>query len=128
MLETMFGMKGVALPHPISRIALATSLEALGVTWGSTFSGVVPAKGAVMWISALLLVVWFFPNTQQIMRRYRPAIRTARQAYEWQGLRSLRAVLEWRPTPLWMLFTVILFVTGTGFILGQTSEFLYFQF
>ena len=60
---------------------------------------------AIYWIFLLLLVSTFFPNTQQLMRNYRPAFETfkgeiTRARYKWT---------EWRTTTLWSVFVGILF-------------------
>ncbi len=128
LLTTMFGMNGIALPKALAASPIGPLLESLGATWGGSFSGVVPVQSALLWIIGLMPLVWLMPNTQQIMRRYRPVIRGRQSALAAPGgVLALRA-LHWRPTPLWMVFTVTAFVTGASFILGWNSEFLYFQF
>jgi alginate O-acetyltransferase complex protein AlgI len=72
---------------------------------------------------ALLLVAIVFPNTQQIMRRYRPAFET----YQGEIPRLHRRWLEWRPTMTWNLFCILLLVLSVLNMTGY-SEFLYFQF
>ena len=74
---------------------------------------------AVAWIVPSLAIVWFGPNTQQIMRSYAPALdlpaETGRLRLSWQP--STRAALA-----VWLI----------GFIaivkLNKHSAFLYFQF
>ena len=77
----------------------------------------------LIWILGLLLISVALPNTQQIMRRYRPAFET----YKGEILRLRWRILEWRPTRIWALFSSTIFVLA---VLGLTrvSEFLYFQF
>ncbi|MEM9237747.1 MAG: MBOAT family protein, partial [Verrucomicrobiota bacterium] len=85
---------------------------------------VVTQTRALRPIVAGLLIVWLLPNTQQFLRRYRPAL----------GLESLPAAKlgrrrwwQWRPTLPWLAFTLILlYAVGRDF--DQLSEFIYFQF
>jgi D-alanyl-lipoteichoic acid acyltransferase DltB (MBOAT superfamily) len=75
------------------------------------------------WIAALLAVAWFTPNTQQIMRRYRPVLRNA-----FTGDRSVRK-LEWRPTAAWLAATIVVALVALAMMAEHTrSDFLYFQF
>ena len=72
---------------------------------------------------ALLLIAIVFPNTQQIMRRYRPAFET----YHGEIPRLRWRWLEWRPTMTWNLFCIFLLLLSVLNMTGY-SEFLYFQF
>ena len=80
-------------------------------------------KIVILWIVFLLLTATLFPNTQQLLRRYRPGLTTnknelPRSRYPWE---------EWRPTLPWTLFITSIFVIAV-LSLNQISEFLYFQF
>ncbi len=104
ILASMFGFNGIE-PWP-DRSALIIKAS--------------HAQRAVM----CLLLVWALPNTQQVMRRYRPAL----------GVRELfrprpgpRRWWQWRPTPLWTVFVVVLLVV-TILQFDKLSEFIYFQF
>ena len=67
----------------------------------------------------LFAIVWFAPNTQQIMTRYEPALGRA--------VANPYAALIWNPMSGWALIAGIL--AGLGIrALGGTTEFLYFQF
>lgn len=75
----------------------------------------------INWTVILLAIVWFAPNTQQIMARFEPALgvpRDSAPAPRW---------LLWRPTPLLGMLTAALAFTVI-IHLHQRSEFLYFQF
>ena len=75
--------------------------------------------GVVNWIWILLAVVWFAPNTQQLLAAYRPALALlAGQTH---------ARFTWRPTPIYALVTAALALIAI-FNLHKQSEFLYFQF
>ncbi len=77
----------------------------------------------LMTLALLLMVVWFAPNTQQIMQRFRPA-------YE-QLTRQERAScpnwLQWRRNIGWGMVMSAMTVVAV-LHLSRISEFLYFQF
>lgn len=129
MLTGMAGLNGVAIPNAIFvRLGpISDVLADLGVT---TYLG----KGSqfaltYIWVTLLLPVVLFVPNTQEIMRRYRPALARfvtppgAAIAFAERVLGRL----VWRPTLLWAL--LVGSMASLGFLaLTSVSEFLYFQF
>lgn len=70
-----------------------------------------------------LVIAWFLPNTQEFLRRYRPALGMS----EFSTGSGKRKWWEWRPTPVFAVFTlVLLYVTAREF--DKISEFIYFQF
>jgi alginate O-acetyltransferase complex protein AlgI len=72
-----------------------------------------------VFLAALYVIVWVFPNTQQIMRRYDPVLE------EVEAPRLLK--LTWRPNLGSALAVGV--AAGIGILaLGGTTEFLYFQF
>lgn len=74
---------------------------------------------ALAWISVLLLIVWFTPNTQQIMANYKPALAVP------EGGSEKRWV--WQPSWVWLVVSVV----GTVYAIlsiSKLSEFIYFQF
>ena len=126
IFKSMFGLNGFVLPesylgHLNHLAGLGNYLLAIGWEFGDAglFKGVKEVAGLLF----LLLISVAFPNTQQIMRRYRPAFET----YKGEIPRLRWRVLEWRPTRIWALFSSTIFVLA---VLGLTrvSEFLYFQF
>jgi len=74
------------------------------------------------WFLSLSLILWLMPNLQQWMR-----YRTIPEADSQISSSRLLALIEFKPTLRWAIFTAAL--TGIA-ILGLTrlSEFLYFQF
>ncbi len=120
IVHAMFGGNGFALPD--------TWLAKWGTAgqWLATHEAVAFGKnngliggGAINWIWISLLIIWLAPNTQQIMRHFRPALDVP------PGTVLTR--ITWRPT----LLAAVL-VCSLGFValinLNQQSEFLYFQF
>jgi len=82
-------------------------------------------KPAYIWrvIPPALLMVFLLPNTQQFLRRYRPAL--GMEAF--QAKLGKRRWWEWRPTPGHAMLTlVLLYLTAREF--DKISEFIYFQF
>ncbi len=119
MLKAMAGLNGLVLPDFwLPKWGAAGQwLAAHGVRFGDTHDLV--GGGVVNWIWILLLVVWFAPNTQQLLAGYRPALALFAERYEgW---------LAWRPTPLNALLAAALALIAV-FNLHKQSEFLYFQF
>ncbi len=84
--------------------------------------GLIPARGQLLDIArvvAMAALIWFAPNTQQIMNRYEPALgRPIPNPYRW---------LVWQPSYGWAVLGAVL--AGVSLMtLGSSSEFLYFQF
>jgi hypothetical protein len=81
-----------------------------------------PMKTGI-WIGALGFIVWFLPDTHQIMSRYRYSLdnilyRTSKQQFK---------KIRWQATPLWAMITGVITAISIIYI-ARTSEFLYFQF
>ena len=119
MLKAMAGLNGLVLPDfwlP-KWGAVGQWLAVHGVRFGDTHDLV--GGGVVNWIWILLLVVWFAPNTQQLLAGYRPALALFPGRYAgW---------LAWRPTPFYALVAAAVALVAI-FNLQRQSEFLYFQF
>lgn len=118
MLQGMAGWNGVALPAAIAHRseALATALQGLGIRFET--GGGADFVLAWAWIAALAAVAFFLPNTQEVLRRYRPALDL--------GLPRLTG-WDWRPTAGWAAATAVLFALSV-LSLPEVSVFLYFQF
>jgi D-alanyl-lipoteichoic acid acyltransferase DltB (MBOAT superfamily) len=117
MLGGMAGLNGVTLP--VDYQPVLGGLAALGIGFGKpAYSGNWP------WLLLCLGVVWFAPNTLELMRRYRPALR-------WFVAEPSRPVgrtwLVWRPNRVWMIITMMVLLVSL-LNMAEVSEFLYFQF
>jgi alginate O-acetyltransferase complex protein AlgI len=109
----------------------ATALEAIGVRFEAP-----PAEDyeiqLICWAMLWIAIVWFVPNTQQIMARFRPAFAYTRAS--WRRNRPLLAfagvspgLLRWNPSVAGA--TVIGLLTALACLsLQHVSEFLYFEF
>jgi D-alanyl-lipoteichoic acid acyltransferase DltB (MBOAT superfamily) len=85
-------------------------------------------------VAAAFLIAAAWPNTYEIMRRYRPVIKMhstqARDLVVAQALPIHFIVQPWRPTPAWLIIIVSLALTSL-YILSRSQayvQFIYFQF
>ncbi|MEM8950714.1 MAG: MBOAT family protein [Pseudomonadota bacterium] len=86
---------------------------------------------ALFWLAGGLAIVWFAPNSLQIMRRYRPAIdpsgiTTSAPAPKGISGRLTRAI-AWRPTVPWAIASGVM-AAAAMLTFSKVSPFLYFQF
>ena len=119
LLKAMAGANGFVLPDAwLARWGDAGQwLLQHGVPFGATNDLIM--GGAINWIWITLLIVWFAPNTQQIMASHRPALDVPTS----DGARLLRWKLSIHTAlVVWLL----------GFVaiinMSRQSVFLYFQF
>jgi alginate O-acetyltransferase complex protein AlgI len=126
MLRSMAGLERFALPEQylpfVTRVpGLADRLESLGLRFESLkhFTG----EGDLLTLVGMLAVVWFAPNTQQMLQRFKPAYDPF-SGRPWAGP-VVR--FEWRRTNGWALVMSALTVVAV-LHLSRISEFLYFQF
>jgi alginate O-acetyltransferase complex protein AlgI len=75
----------------------------------------------LQWISALLLIAWCLPNTQQLLSRHRPAFDLYDHMKHSGGLR-----VHWAPNLLWGCFALgLLLVSLYYMVVEGYEEFLY---
>ena len=113
----MVGMHGVSL-HPALNTLIPDSISS-----GIFYKGFMPELKIntfelVEWIAIGLFIVWFMPNTQQILSHYVELTSKAQPR---------RYLLSWRPTKTFGLTTGFLFSTAI-LLFHKNSPFLYFQF
>jgi len=117
ILRAMVGMNGFAFPATwlAETGAFGQWLSSHGIDFSAGSSLI---SDSITWICASLFIVWFAPNTQQIMAEYRPALHIPETG---------KLKLCWRPS----LLSAVL-VWSLGFIaiinISKKSAFLYFQF
>lgn len=119
ILRGMAGANGLTLPVRLLPGHLETLLGGWGVNFGhlSAISHPGGLSGMAVWLTVLLAVVWFSPNSQQIMAKYRPAIEVV----------TTTSRVLWQPNMRWMMVTAAVLLYAFTEI-GKISEFLYFQF
>ncbi|MHC5114577.1 MAG: MBOAT family O-acyltransferase [Planctomycetota bacterium] len=76
-----------------------------------------------MMVAVLLVVVWCCPNTQQLMRRYRPGLEAPRKWEGWPPVGRWR----WRPITGWGLFMAALTLVALMHN-ARVPDFIYFRF
>lgn len=133
MLGAMTGANGIAIPEAIARSIgpIHQWLERAGVEvylgGGSQFAL------TYLWVGTLLTIALFAPNTQELMRKFRPGLHVGSLSTAGFSERAAREalgeprILEWRPTRFWSLAIAIALACGL-LSLTRISEFLYFQF
>ncbi len=124
IVKGMLGLHGVALPQSVfSHMgALALWLQSHGV--GLTPADYFPFTPMTLWLAAMALVVFFMPNTLQIMARFEPALGTSAGSGAATGLGGR---IRWVPSAAWAVLIAVAAVAGV-LQLGGVSEFLYWQF
>ncbi|HIE55708.1 MAG TPA: MBOAT family protein, partial [Chromatiaceae bacterium] len=129
MLQGMAMLNGVALPNGIMvRLGgLGEQLQALGV--GTYLGRGTEFLFTWLWLLPLMLLSLFFPNTQQIMARFEPALATYEddKKNEISTPKWLTTALQWHPSLRWSWAMGGMTLLGI-LALSGVSEFLYFQF
>ena len=126
MVSGMLGFNGVAFPLEWkSELAtLEPVLSRIGIEFHKLNSRSMDTgftSDAFKWIFYLGIIIWIFPNTQQIMANYFPAIAP------YHGDRQYVSKLLWNPNKVWAMTMAILAIIGVVNI-TKVSEFLYYQF
>jgi len=126
MYKGLFAFNGIVLP-PHYQSALGSWVDTtsqIGITFGA-----VPTYGGGMqlvWIIAVLTIIWGFPSTQELMHKYDPAL-------DFDTSRSPKImgvnVPAWRPNLVLGIFSgAVVLSLIINLLQGQSGEFIYFQF
>ena len=120
IVKGMAGLNGVVLPVHLGSLLgpVGHWLQHAGVEF--RFLPIPDGAGA-RWVAALLLIAFLCPNTQQIMRDWRPALVVPAS----HGIGLIRAT--WSPNAAWTVAIAVLAAWATLNI-SERSVFLYFQF
>ncbi len=118
----LHGFEGLMLPGAVLAHLgdLRVSLLHSGLVQPTSAVGFINAAGGLSWIILLYVIVWCFPNTQQIMYRFEPTLGRVQAG-------PFAAYLSWRPNLIWAAAAGAALCLGV-LAIGGTSEFLYFQF
>ncbi len=100
-----------------SALALLKSMSGF-----SGFGATGLAVRQLVWTAGLLGIVWFLPNTQEMLARFTPAL-----DFPATDTPSPQRGLEWRPNRVWAAIIAGVFLISV-LHLCKITEFLYFQF
>lgn len=122
IVVALFGGNGVAVPE--SLVWRFPSLRTMLESAGAHFQLGGGARFIKSWLSILaaMLIVFVFPNTQEILRHYEPALGIDPKARRTSLFRFL-----WVPSKTWAYGVAIMAIVSL-LALNQPTEFLYFQF
>lgn len=122
LVVSLFGAGG--LLDPVDPLFYKSS-PVLGVFVRQLGFAFYPQTTIVLCLILLLVIAWFFPNSQQMLRRYNPGIITYGKeiAEPEKGFRWL----VWKPAVAWFIVSVGLFVWCI-FHMSNISSFLYRDF
>jgi D-alanyl-lipoteichoic acid acyltransferase DltB (MBOAT superfamily) len=125
IIAGMLGANGVALPDGIGN--QLGSLKSLAEHYGVTFylGGGARFVQTYGWVAVGFVIAMFAPNTQQLMRRFDPALDY--DARRDTASAAATASVAWRPSAAWALALAII-TTLSMLSLTRPAEFLYFQF
>ena len=123
IIKGMVGLNGILLPeYHLNLYGLGFLVPNL-LNWHIQVGNITLLAPYVMeWIILCGFVVWFMPNTQEIMSRVEPAL-----GYYLKDTEGTWAWLCWRPTPIWALVCGVMAVASL-IMIAQPNAFLYFQF
>jgi alginate O-acetyltransferase complex protein AlgI len=117
----MIGGRGISLPPDWISSLGATGDWLLKHQLVFTADNGLIKPSSFVWIAGLAALCWLAPNTQQIMRDFRPALpdRFDHEGASWMA--------SWKPSPA---TAALMLMVGVFTIVSLTkrSEFLYFQF
>ena len=91
---------------------------------GVASSGYALPPELALLLAAAIAVVALFPNTQQIMANYRPAVNFG----QWQGVNHPPLMWRWRPDARGIAFAGVILFFAVMFIQRGQAVFLYFNF
>lgn len=119
IINGMIGSHGIVLLPDY--VGVAEQLNQLGLPVTTAFDAdkIIDFKAAKR-IFFLLIFAWCLPNTQEIMRHFKPAL-----DIDLDSMKTSR--ISWQPNMKWMVFTSAILVYSIA-NLTRISEFLYFQF
>lgn len=125
ILKGMAGLNGFGLPAAILLRTGAIGQFLLGAGVEPVLGGGSRFVATWSWCICLGAIALLAPNTQQVLRRYRPVLSDRGFRIEPAGP-AFRAVV-WKPSLRWAVICSVLFVPSL-FGLAEVTEFLYFQF
>jgi alginate O-acetyltransferase complex protein AlgI len=119
ILFSMFGGSGISVPRQAINYGMIPS--SLMQTFDIQASML--SARAAMYLLGAMTVVFFLPNTHQLMSRYRPSVLPGNFSK-----RVLNPYLLWRPNKLWAIIILLILLIALSSMLYGKSEFLYYNF
>jgi alginate O-acetyltransferase complex protein AlgI len=124
MFESMAGFNGFVLPRVLIQLPepIISTLTGVGVVFEGFGGG--QFFETWTWVLVFWLIVWYGPNTQQLLLRYKPILKDRLQK---KATESCYFGPVWKPNLNWAF---LIGLVGALAVLGMSrvSEFLYFQF
>lgn len=126
ILRGMAGEYGVSLPEPLMALLANAGMDLTRSGVSAYLGGGAMFVKTWGWVLVAGAIAFLLPNTQFIVRNFRPALDFQREA---KGLRRdwLAHLLQWHPTRGWAVAIALLALAGV-LSLNRPSDFLYFQF
>jgi D-alanyl-lipoteichoic acid acyltransferase DltB (MBOAT superfamily) len=122
-LVSLVFFRSESVGQAVSVLAGMVGMHGAGAAGTVSALATISMRRAAVEIAAGMSIVWFLPNTQQILARFRPSL----QKTAWEDGGSTDGALRWMPTAGWAVGVgVVLFVVLVQ--LEAPSTFLYFQF
>ena len=126
LFKGLVGSNGVVLPNHYEGLLAHYGVQA--TQFGISF-GALPTYGGgwqLLILAAGLFCAWFLPNTQEIMRHYKPALEVGNLSAPYSLFSDW---MLWRPYRFVALLSGV-FSAYLAFraIQGQPGEFIYFKF
>lgn len=122
VVSAMAGLHGFALPihwEPVLGNVVAAARLPIHFAALTAYSG----GYQVLWVAAGFLAVWVLPNSQEILRRFEPALERVPAPPE------SMAWIQWQPSLASGAVVGVITLALTFVILqGKAGEFIYFQF
>lgn len=122
LMAGMFGANGLVVPEDPLFYRSVPAIRSLFETFGAAADAQAIMAGA---LGLLLVIAWFFPNSQQLLAAFHPGLITYGKRIEphpWSAWG-----FAWRPAPLWLAATVLAFLWSL-LNMSNVSSFLYRDF
>ena len=121
VLITLVFFRSNGIGNGMSILAGMVGLHKLGSNPAALYRGE-NAAHTMLKVAVGLVIVWFLPNTQEILRRFKPSLQAALIEQEREN-----RWLQWSPNIAWALTLGCIFFFSLV-SLQDPSTFLYFQF
>jgi alginate O-acetyltransferase complex protein AlgI len=123
MLKGMAGFNGILLSSQALKLWGMDRLIPILTGWGFQVGGLTLLKGFIFeWLMLNLVIVFFLPNTQEIMAKFEPCL-----GFHLKDTEGTWRWLRWTPSVPWAVATGVLALVSL-LLAAKPSPFLYFQF